>query len=223
MKRKTSVGNLELARRLRAAGIRIDIAEDGPSAPSIPLEGVLVYQTGGVTESMAFDLAGGTGFIVSLVITVNLSAFAISAFELELPWEDSVRLLEEPLEVHGATRGYGFGGRSSLEFDRDEVLNHYADVRRIVPRGTSMKGLLLGVGSRSIPDQFQHGATIPALVYIYDQYMRKNQAPISFWADRSEKRSRAARPISKRARLFDRPDPGFGHCSKEQHEFEDKK
>jgi hypothetical protein len=160
-------------------------------------------------ESAAFDWFGGTGFIIWLVITIELSGFAVSSFDLELPWTDTIRLLEDPLEIDGASTVYRFGGRDSLEFNRDEVLNHRADVQRIMPRGSSLKGCLLGIGTQSIPEQFPHGATIPAFGKITDQYMNHYRSAISLWASRPEKLRRAARPKSQRKRLFECPDSVF--------------
>lgn len=216
------MGNLELARRLRAAGIRIHIPEDEPEAPPAPPEGILVYQAGGVTESLAFDFYGGAGFIVSLIITPNLSGFSISAFHLELPWEDTIQWLSDPLDNNAASTGYRFGGQGGLEFDRDQVLNHHADIRRIIPRGVSLSGLLLGFGSGSIPDRFRHGAMIPAFISITDQYMCKSRSPVTLWADRSARLSPATRPTRRRKRLFECPDPGFGDAARTQHETEDE-
>jgi hypothetical protein len=126
-------GNLELARQIRAAGIQICISEDDSDVRSVSSDGLRICQFGGLVESAAFDWFGGTGFIIWLVITIELSGFAVSSFDLELPWTDTIRLLEDPLEIDGASTVYRFGGRDSLEFNRDEVLNHRADVQRIMP------------------------------------------------------------------------------------------
>lgn len=212
MRKNAHIPNLELARRIRAAGILIDIPEDDPDAPSVPLEDVLIRQTGGVVESAAFDFAGGAGFTVSLVVTINVRSFAISAFELEVPWGDTVRFLEDPLEINGTSEIYRFGGRYQLEFHRNEVLNHHADVRRILRRGSSLTGLLLAIGGQGIPDEFRHGTDIPAFVIVYDQYNWEHRSPISLWADRSAKLRPAANPKAKRRRLFECPDPYSRKC-----------
>jgi len=119
----------------------------------------------------------------------------------------TVRFLEDPRQVNGSSEVYSFGGRGQLEFHRDEVLNHFADVRRILPRGSSVTGLLLAIGDRGIPDEFRHGAYIPAFVTISDQYNVKHRSPIALWSDRSVKLRPAANPKTKRKRLFECPDP----------------
>jgi hypothetical protein len=207
VKTTRAAGNLELARRIRAAGIPLHIPEDDGEARSVRSDGLRLRQYGGRTESTAFDLAGGTGFVIWLMVTAHLAGLAISAFELEVPWAGTVRCLEDPLEVDGTSTVYRFGGRDSLEFDREKVLNHQADVRRILPRGASIRGCLLAVGSQSIPDHFQHGETIPVFVNVYDQYTNAYRWPVSLWADRSEKLRPAAQPKAKRKGLFECLDP----------------
>ena len=207
MKTKRGAGNLELARRIRTAGIPLHIPEDDGKAPSVPCDGLRLHQYGGRIESMAFDWAGSTGFVIWLIVTARLAGVAISAFELEVPWAGTVRCLEDPLAVDGTSTVYRFGGRDSLEFDREIVLNHQADVRRILLRGASIKGCLLAVGSQSIPDHFQHGETIPIFVNILDQYTNAYRWPVSLWADRSEKLRPAAQPKARRKRLFECLDP----------------
>ena len=131
MKNKTPTDRLALARRIRAAGRPIYIAEDDGEAPCIPSDGLRIYQTGGVVESSAFDWGGGTAFKVYLVITNNRQAFAISSFELELPWKQThFQWIEDPLVIDGTSQCYRFMGNDILEFERGQVLNHFADVRR---------------------------------------------------------------------------------------------
>ena len=207
-----TTSDLALARLIRDAGILIDIPEDDRETPSVPLEDVLIRQTGGVVDSAAWDLACGMGFMLSLVITINTPSFAISAFELEVPWGDTMRLLEDPL--HTNRKVYWW---RDIEFDRSEVLNHRTDVRQILPNGYSLMGLLLGMGAQAIPDRFAHGAEIPAFVTVIDQFMRKYRSPVSFWADRSDRIRRAAPGVGPaRGRLFERPDPGFDHRATER-------
>jgi hypothetical protein len=196
--------HLAIARRIRAAGRPIHIAEDDGEARCIPSDGLCVYQAGGVTESRATDWCGGTAFAIYLVITINLPNFAISAFGLELPWKnDSFYWLEDPLEIDGSSRRYRFGGRDSPEFERHEVLNHCADVRQTYSAGQSLKGFLLGYGFDSIPEQFRHGMMIPAFVVVYDQFGFKGRFPVELYTDRSLVRPR----VPRKRNLLDHPDP----------------
>jgi hypothetical protein len=188
------------------AGARSSSKRNG-EAPRDPSSGLLVYQEGGVIESRAFDFYGAPGYIIRAVITVNLPKFAIAGFGLELPWKSYVRWLEDPREIDGRSVVYRFGGKEFPEFDRSEVLNHHADVRRIWSRGASLKGHLLGIGNEPIPEQYPHGAIIPAFLIIYDQFSRPYPTSVSLWTDRTAKPVRGVRRTSG---LLDRPEPVAG-------------
>lgn len=197
------VDQLAVARRIRAAGRPIHIAEDDGEVRRIPSNGLRVYQTGGALESCAIDYPGGTAFMIRLIITVNLPKFAISAFGLELPWkDDSFHWLEDPLEIDGESRCYRFGSKDLPVLERRDVLNHMADVRRIFSRGESLKGSLLGCGLESIPEKFQRGMKIPAFVVVYDQFGLKGRFPVELYTDRSLVRPR----VPKKRNLLDHPD-----------------
>ncbi len=190
---KIRQGNLALARRIRAAGIAIHINEDDEEVPRDPSTGLLIYQVGGVSESRMFDCFGGAGYMIDAAIAVNVPQFAIARFGLELPWKGTVRWLEDPLESDGSAV-YRFGGEDPLEFERNEVLNHFANVRRTWSRGQSIQGLLLGTVDAPIPTEFRHGAMVPAFLIVYDQFWREFRSSVSLWTDRPETATRRALP-----------------------------
>lgn len=194
---------LAIARRIRAAGRPIYIAEDDGEARSIPCDGLLVRQTGGVMDSQAIDCSGGTAFILNLSITINLPKFAISAFRIEPPWQnDSFCWLEDPLQIGGTSRCYRFGSRDLPEFERGQVINHRANATRIFSSGEPLKGFLLGYGFDAIPEQFRHGMMIPAFVIVYDQFGRDHRSPVELQAVRNRTRPQVLRKSS----LLDHPD-----------------
>jgi hypothetical protein len=202
MKEKT-YDSLAVARRIRAAGRPIYIAEDDAEVRGIPCDGLRVRQTGGVMESQAIDCSGGTAFILNLSITINLPKFAISDFGLEPPWEsNSFYWLEDPLQIDGTSRYYRFGSRDLPEFERGQVINHRADVRRVFSPGDSLKGFLLGYGFDSIPEQFRHGTMVPAFIVVHDQFGREHRSPIELQVVRNLARPR----VLRRSTLLDRPD-----------------
>jgi hypothetical protein len=202
MKDKT-YDSLAVARRIRAAGRPIYIAEDDAEVRGIPCDGLRVRQTGGVMESQAIDCSGGTAFILNLSITINLPKFAISAFRLEPPWKnDSFYWLEDPLEIDGTSRCYRFGSKDLPEFERRQVINHCADVRHVFSLGESLKGFLLGYGSDSITEQFRHGMMIPAIVVVYNQFGHEHRSPVELQVVRNLARPRVLRKSS----LLDCPD-----------------
>jgi hypothetical protein len=212
VKNKRCDESSDLARRIRAAGIRIAIEEDDCKTTDVP-PGVLIRLVGGEVENMALDFHGGTAFIIWACITINLPRFAIAAFGLELPWKCAVRWLEDPLELDGTSEVYRFDGRHLPDFERTQVLNHRADACRTLSPASSVKGCLLGVADECIPDAFRHGMTIPGFLSVFDQFSREFRSPISLWADRSQKPLPDTRRQATRKRLFDCPDPGYCQAS----------
>ena len=190
---------LNLARRIRAAGRPIYIAEDDELG---------VSQTGDANESSAFEWGDGTGFKVYLTVTNHRPTFAISRFELELPWKQMYfQWLEEAVARDCKSSCYRFAGNPSLEFERSLVINHYADLTNTFSAGQSVKGFLLGFGRDPIPEEFPHGSMIPASVRIYDQHEHKYVAPVNLWADRNQKTVRAPRWTERRnGGLLDKRD-----------------
>jgi hypothetical protein len=190
---------LNLARRIRAAGRPIYIAEDDELA---------VSQAGGAHDSSAFEWGDGTGFKVCLTVTNHLPTSAISRFELELPWKQTYfQWLEEAVARDGKSPCYRFAGNPSLEFESSLVINHYADVTNTLSAGQSMKGVLLGFGRDPIPEEFPHGSMIPASVRIYDQREHKYVSPVNLWVDRNKKNVRAPRWTERRkGGLLDKRD-----------------
>jgi len=195
--------SLDAARRIRAAGRPIYIAEDDGAAPSIPCDGLLVRQCGGLMESRAIA-CGGTAFIIHLVITSKLPTFAISAFGLEPPWKNEyLNWLEDPLQIDGASRSYRFGVRGVPDFEREHVINHYADVRHIFSSGHSVKGFLLGYGFDPIPEEFRQGTMAPAFVIVYDQFGRDYRSPVELQVVRNQTQPR----VLRKRNLLEHRDP----------------
>ena len=210
MKIKMSHNRLDLARRIREAGRQIYIKEDDGEPTDDLSDGLLIYLFGEVNDSLATDFLGGTAFIIKTNITINLPKFAIGGFGLELEWDCAVDWLDDPREGERPDV-YRFGGRDLPEFERGQVLNHCADVCHIYSRGSSLRGYLLGVGDKPISDSIQQGMMIPGFLSVFDQFSRPIRSPISLWADRSQKLLRRTRSKATRKRIFDCPDPGYGH------------
>jgi hypothetical protein len=196
--------SLAVARRIRAAGRPIYIAEDDAAAPSIPCDALSVRQTGGVMESRAIDCCNCTAFIIYLLITPKQPTLAISAFGLEPPWKtDYFHWLADPLELDGPSPCYRFHLRGVPEFERRDVINHYADPTRVLSSGHSLKGFLLAVGSDPLPEQFRHGMMVPAFVIVYDQFGRDHRSPVEIQVVRNRTQSR----VLRKRNLLDHPDP----------------
>lgn len=187
-----------LARRLQQAGVLIDVEERADTKVSD--DGLLIHQWGGVFESTAIAYRKlVTLIILNLAITVGRTGFAISGFDLELPWAGGLFWLQDPREL-GLWRDYHFGFEGIPDFERDQVLNHFADERRMISRGHTLQGSLLGIYD-PVPDVFQHGAEIPAFIIISDQFSRKYRRPVSLWADRM--RAPILKSLGPRRNLWD--------------------
>lgn len=170
--------------------------------------GLLVSQNEGCTESRVFDFYGAAAYILSVTITINLPRFAITGFDLSLPWEGYVWWLADPLARAARSPLYRFDRDYILDYDRCLVLNHLADVRRLWKRGESPKGYLLGVGNDPIPERFEQGAIIPAFLIVHDQYGTAHRSPVSLWTDRTGRFFRRARSGQLRVGgLLDKRDP----------------
>lgn len=207
MRKGKTYDGLAVARRIRAAGRAIYIAEDDGEARSIPCDGLRVRQTGGQMESRAIECAGGTAYIVNVVITNRLASFAISDFGIQTPWATQYfRWLEDPLMIDGHSRRYRFGVRELPDFEREQVINHCADVRQILPCGHSLSGFLLGIGYETIPERFQHGMMVPAFVIVYDQFGHEHRSPVELQAIRNHTRPR----VLRKSTLLDHPDSIVG-------------
>ena len=201
MKSTFTERDLELARRIQAAGKPIYIREDDPEASGSVSPDLLIYQQGDQMLNTASSYSGGVRFIVDIIITAQRAGLAISDFDLQLPWETHVILLEDPHELDHPYERYEFGGRDPLDFRREDVLNHRND-RRLLPNGSSVEGLLLGCATQPIPDRFQHGAVIPAFFILFDQFLHPHSWPIELRADRSYELMRRTRPRPAREPLF---------------------
>jgi hypothetical protein len=215
MENKT-IDHLSLARRIRAAGRPIHIAEDDCEVHGIPTDGLRVYQRGGTCESciVAVRSYGGLAVIIDIGITFNLPNFAISAFGLELPWKnESFYWLPDPREIGDDSEYYRFGVGDLPTFERSRVLNHYANQQKIYSKGQSLGGNLLGFSTGSIPEEFRHGTMIDSFVDIFDQFGRVYRTSVQLWLDRS---CRQTLVLRKRRQLINHIDPGSEHASLEK-------
>lgn len=192
-----------IARKLQHLGIPLEYDEKKNPPP------VLICQVGGLLENSVFSLkGGGMGVILNVSITSDLPNFAISRFELGLPWTDpNFRWLTDPAENSTAgVSAYWFPG-TQLFFDHDIVLNHRSTICTNLPRGHSIEGLLLGLGYETIPAELPHGKTVPAFLTVVDQYEQQYSQELELWIDRSLERSATNASKSRRKSLLESRDP----------------
>ena len=192
----------KLAIKLRDGGVPLEIPEAEWA------QDLVLTQQGGVLQNSVFDLSyARTGFIIDLYILFNKSNIAISSFAIEVPWHDSsICWLEDPRKMEASCDCYRFPG-TSLEFSRAVVINHFADRCKTRAKGKSVEGLLLGVGSASMPSDTVHGTDIPAFVTATDQFGHVFSFDISLWADRSAAAGLNRSRTRTRRRLFESSVP----------------
>jgi hypothetical protein len=172
----------DLTHQLEATGVITGDAQDVATTHA-SLPGLLVRQVGGDVVNSVFDLdcGYGAGYILALHVAVDLPAFGIWGWKLDLPWEDpQFQWLTDPSEQRSLDNMYQVPGCPRLSFPREEVINH----RRLLRRGHSLDGLLLGWGFESIPDTYRHGTKIEASLVLIDEMERGFTTPVQLWANR---------------------------------------
>jgi hypothetical protein len=201
---KKQPGRVQQMMRL---GVPIDVTTAELTAGQ-PAEKLRIDHQIGAVETLMFDLdTGGTGYILSLSLTVLRAPFAIEAFTLALPWDQRpVIWLADPAETIGPDSPYRFPGTQSLVIPRDEVINHYADAGRNLRPGKRIEGVLLGYGFDDIRECFVHGSETVGRLGIVDQFGVQHSAEINFWIDRSTKLFPKKRNAPPRKSLFADPD-----------------
>lgn len=200
-------GWIKHARELRAAGVALEIPQDDWRDP-IPQSGLIIRQCDGPIENNLFNMPSGwTGCRVSLRLTIDTSGFAIAAYDLEVPWQANFNFLEDPRR-RSKEEVYEFPNGD--EYPRDVVINHYADIQRILRPGQTIGGLLLAWSFEPIP-RFVDGTEIPAMVNVFDQSGHCYPKAINLWADRSlrlltrkkKKKARNRTPIFEESEVGD--------------------
>jgi hypothetical protein len=195
----------DLTRSLADAGVLSADAEDA-TITSAPKD-LLIRQVGGFVESSAFDLdcGYGTGYVLSLHVAVDLPAFKIWGWKLDLPWEDAqFQWLTDPAEYSSVEEMYKFPS-SALKFPRSVVINHL----HVLKRGHSFDGLLLGYGFESIPASYRHGATLSASLVLTNDMGHDFETAVQLWVNRDALIDRKrANATSKNGRsIFNKRDP----------------
>jgi hypothetical protein len=189
----------ELTRRLQAAGIPVFEVEQAQEL------GLLISQDISAYESMAFDFNTGTGLIIPLKITCDISYFVFQRFDIALARCQGTWF--QPLEENdgGAWPHYDFYGRSNLKFDRSDTINRFIASQRQFRRGEMLKGLLLAFSYDRMPEDILQGEILRGSITICDQFAHNYSANISLRVQTREV-EKVLKPNPRRSRLFSRPD-----------------
>lgn len=176
---KRNLASQDLARRMRAQGILLDIPEDDSEGRRLA-SGLFMAQNG---ECLVIPIdRAQSAYIFDVHIVSNFAwPFSIEKVEVRFPWgQVPINWLPEPddNDIQGA--GYRFPGENPLEFERSVAINRYVGSHRKLRRGDVVSGLLLGTGERIPEDAGPNPA--PALLYVYDQFDQKYETQISVFS-----------------------------------------
>jgi hypothetical protein len=218
MDRKKYQKRIELAYRMRAVGVPLEINVDDEECA------LRMCQIGGESESFVFSAKyGGTGYVVSMSITFVRPGIAISSIHLQVPWSNpSISLLEGPDETGDPHGEYCFPGETAYRFHRSLVINHCADVTRMRDPGTTFEGLLLWVAGNPIPDDWPRWKKIPAFVVVYDQFRVPYRYPVTLYDTSTKKSLPQEQRKSTRKPLFECRDPKPGPAAFKKGKVQDQ-
>jgi hypothetical protein len=195
-----------MERRLRAAGVPLEVGEDDCGINAVPANGLFITRTG---DCSAIELdPSGVGYILDLRIVPNFPwPFEISTVELELPWTDSfLHWIPDPLETDAKDEMYWLPTKGGLGYARNQAINHHVGSGKRFSRGCSIGGLLLGIGA-FMPDDIRPGSEVPAFVRVLDQFGKEYTREISLRVERANRRTRLQKKGSTRKSLLACPDP----------------
>lgn len=150
-------------------------------------------------------------YIMTLMIISRLPGpVHVLEKSLGLPWDDAYfEWLPDPAVENRSKKRYVFPGPAAEDYSRSIVLNHV--LLRPLRRGVVHEGLLLGLGRKSIPEAFLHGAKIDVTLTLIDQYARQHSERLSMCVPRAEgsrRPKKTARETVLRNSICRGPIPG---------------
>jgi len=192
---------LGLARRMLTLGVPMDA---GAFAEAL----VVRQERGPFANSIALSYLTSIhlGIIIILYIKVVCNrgmCFALSGFELYLPWKDTpATLLPDPADPSAPTI-YRFSGYNASQYDKSEVICQSGKTLR---RGQPLEGYLLAVDPEPVPSEIRHRTDVTAKLTIFDQFDQGYSYDVVLRVDRSVEWGPKPVVPKRRSRLFDRPD-----------------
>lgn len=201
MSNKLSAKDVEIGRRMRAAGIPGEMPVIDPA--------LVIRQDGGAfansvaTSYLTSECMGSIIQAYIKVICKQSAPFMLCGFELRLPWKDTPAVLLPDPANFDAPQIYRFPGYSAAQFDKGEVI---VQSNRTLRRGHLVEGYLLAADSDRVPPGIQQGARVVATLTITDQFGEGHDNDLILRVDRSaewQSKPKAHKPLRG---LFDRPD-----------------
>lgn len=200
--------DLEMARRMRAAGVPLELDDDN-CGDRPPAKGLSIERN---AEGMAEAIGDtSTAYVLDVFIVPNLPwPVEIASANLHLPWDDPhFQWIVDPSGNGGHDGMYSVPG-TCLSYPRDQIINHFIGCGHALTQGRSLSGMLLGLGM-DMPKTVLHGSEVPAFLCIFDQFGREYSAAMPLRAHRV----RASGPKkSARKPLFSCPDPQVERVAK---------
>lgn len=169
MNRNNKEDDLSLARRLRRAGVPLEIPEDDAPISCRSEVGLVMRCIRGLATQLNPYFC--SFHILVKIINNRTLPFHISDFDLELPWQPTrLWLLPDPADEIPSRTAYTFWRMDSSSFPRKDVLNHLQNTTFQLKRGRPLQGYLLWMAEGVIPEEFSSKAPMPTMISVIDQY-----------------------------------------------------
>jgi hypothetical protein len=190
---------------LQALGVPLDgevLERTRTAAPGLNIQ---IFPS--AAECTILDAQYGGTFLMIRAIISNDSprVIQLNQCRIKLPWHDSeFRLLEDPWRKMPREHSYSSPNVPTLSFEREVVLNHrFGHEGRLNP-GDSLDGMILGVGSQVIPDQYHDRQEVDVQLVIIDGQGKMYKESPRVLLNRSEE-LRRQRKARERACARNRP------------------
>jgi hypothetical protein len=167
--------------------------------------GLIVRSYAGYDGTYAFDTASrDTGFVAEVQIICDYPV-VIDALEVELPWCTVDEWETKPCNGRFDYPVCAFPGERNRTFPAARVLNDRILGR--ISKGTSLNGVLVGVGRGPIPAQ-EHGDSVKADLVFHTIGEDRLVARLEVELRRVRQERAVHKPATRRVPLFPPEDPG---------------
>jgi hypothetical protein len=199
MSKNRNKDDLQIAERMRAVGVPLDLGEFE--------ESLIVTQEIDPGANMLTSCYLSRNFISTVIIAyINIKCISktpliISDFSLRLPWRTTpVTLLPDPA-AYFAPQTYRFSKHNATKHDRSEMIQQSGTLRF----GQSIKGFLMGTHGDRIEDNLKQGKVVHTDLHINDAVETIHIHDLLLQVDLEAERGRKP-PAVQRRNIFDYPD-----------------
>jgi hypothetical protein len=193
--------DLNLADRLRAVGVPLE--RDEFEECLIVRQSREPFVNSIASRFLTRNYIGLTIHTYITIISNSRDPLRLCGFQVRLPWTDSpIELLQTPSDSF-APPTCKFPGQVHGGFDKSQLIVQFG---KKLTRGQSVEGFLLGYHGDPIPRSFRHGAKVPVVLTIADQFGEFYLRELRLTVDRTAERGPKPAPPRPRRRLFDKSD-----------------